>query len=161
MSARVACVGNRLRGDDSAGLEVARLLRGTLPAGVEITEREGEPTALIDGWEGVDALWIVDAVSSGSETGTVHRLDASDRALPPDPFRASTHHVSLAETVELARAIGRLPARTIVFGIEGGSFAVGGPLTSAVAAATAAVAEAIREEVAAHEAALLPRVRRR
>jgi hydrogenase maturation protease len=161
LSARVACVGNRLRGDDDAGLEVARLLRGTLPAGVEITEREGEPTALIDGWEGVDALWIVDAVSSGSETGTVHRLDASDRALPPDPFRASTHHVSLAETVELARAIGRLPARTIVFGIEGGSFAVGGPLTSAVAAATAAVAEAIREEVAAHEAALLPRVRRR
>jgi hydrogenase maturation protease len=157
----VACVGNGLRGDDAAGLEVARLLRGTLPAGVEITEREGEPTALIGGWEGVGALWIIDAVSSGSEAGTVHRLDASDQALPPDPFRASTHHVSLAETVELARAIGRLPARTIVFGIEGGSFAVGGPLTSAVAAATAAVAEAIREEVAAHEAALLPRVRRR
>ena len=89
----MACVGNRLRGDDAAGLEVARHLRGTLPAGVEIIEREGEPTALIDGWEGVDALWIVDAVSSGSDAGTVHRLDASDRALPPDPFRASTHHV--------------------------------------------------------------------
>ena len=125
----MVCVGNRLRGDDAAGLEVARHLRGTLPADVEITEREGEPTALISGWEGVEALWIVDAVSSESATGTVHRLDASDRALPPDPFRASTHHVSLAETVELARALGRLPAQTVVYGIEGGSFAVGEPLT--------------------------------
>jgi hydrogenase maturation protease len=143
----VVCVGNRLRGDDAAGLEVARLLHGTLPAGVEITEREGEPTALIDVWEGVEALWIVDAISSGSDAGTVHRLDASDRALPPDPFRASTHHVSLAETVELARALGRLPVQTIVYGIEGGSFAVGEPPTPAVAAAAMAVAEAIREEV--------------
>ena len=143
----MACVGNRLRGDDAAGLEVARHLRGTLPAGVEITEREGEPTALIGGWEGVDALWVVDAVSSESETGMVHRLDASDRALPPDPFRASTHHVSLAETLELARTLGRLPAQTIVYGIEGGSFAVGEPLTPAVAAAAVAVANAIRDEV--------------
>jgi hydrogenase maturation protease len=141
------CVGNRLRGDDAAALEVARHLRGTLPAGVEIVEREGEPTALIGGWEGVEALWIVDAVSSGSDAGTVHRLDASDRPLPPDPFRASTHHVSLAETVELARALGRLPAQTRVYGIEGESFAVGEPLTPAVAAAALSVAEAIRNEV--------------
>ena len=144
----MVCVGNRLRGDDAAGLEVARHLRGTLPAGVEITEREGEPTALIGGWEGVDALWVVDAVSSRSATGTVHRLDATDRALPPDPFRASTHHVSLAETVELARALGRLPAQTVVYGIEGGSFAVGEPLTPSVAAAAVAVAAAVRAEVA-------------
>jgi len=77
----------------------------------------------------------------------VHRLDASDRALPPDPFRASTHHVSLAETVELARALGRLPEQTVVYGIEGGSFAVGEPLTPEVAAAAVTVANAIREEV--------------
>ena len=161
MSASSSCVGNRCAATTPPASRWRAPARDAACGRRRSSEREGEPTALIDGWEGVDALWIVDAVSSGSETGTVHRLDASDRALPPDPFRASTHHVSLAETVELARAIGRLPARTIVFGIEGGSFAVGGPLTPAVAAATAAVAEAIREEVAAHEAALLPRVRRR
>ena len=76
----------------------------------------------------------------------MHRLDASDRALPPDPFRASTHHVSLAEAVELARAIGRLPGRTVVYGIEGGSFAVGAPLTPAVRGRRT-VADAIRAEV--------------
>jgi hydrogenase maturation protease len=149
VTAAVVCVGNRLRGDDAAGLEVARHLRGTLPEGVSITEREGEPTALIDAWEGADALWVVDAVSSGSDAGTVHRLDAGERPLPPDPFRASTHHMSLAETVELARALGRLPAQTVVYGIEGGSFAIGQGLTPAVASAAAAVAAAVREEVAA------------
>jgi len=145
--AGVACVGNRLRGDDAAGLEVARHLRETLLPGVGITEREGEPTALIGGWEGLEALWIVDAVSSGGDPGAVHRLDASRGALPPDPFRASTHHVSLAETIELARALGRLPATTVVYGIEGASFAVGEALTPAVAAAALTVADAIREEV--------------
>ena len=157
MTAAVICVGNRMRGDDAVGLEVAGHLRGTLPPGVEIVEREGEPTSLIDVWDGAEALWIVDAVSSGSRAGTVHRLDASDQALPPDPFRASTHHVSLAETVELARAIGRLPGRTVVYGIEGGSFAVGAPLTPAVAAAALDVAAAVRGEVAA----LVPAVRER
>jgi hydrogenase maturation protease len=148
VTAAVVCIGNRLRGDDAVGLEVARLLRGTLPEGVEITEREGEPTALIDAWEGADALWIVDAVSSSAAAGTVHRLDAGEQPLPPDPFRASTHHVSLAETVELARVLGRLPARTVVYGIEAGSFAIGAPLTPAVAAAAGEVADAVRAEAA-------------
>ena len=147
MTAAVVCVGNRLRGDDAAGLEVARLLRGTLPEGVEITEREGEPTALIDAWDGADALWVVDAVSSGSAAGTIHRLEAGAQPLPPDPFRASTHHVSLAETVELARVLGRLPAHTVVFGIEAASFAIGEALTPAVAEAAASVAAAVRDEV--------------
>jgi hypothetical protein len=42
----------------------------------------------------------------------------------------------------------RLPAQTVVYGIEGGSFGVGEPLTPAVEAAAVAVADAVREEVA-------------
>ena len=146
---RVVCVGNRWRSDDAAGLEVARRLEGTLPAAVDLCEREGEPTALIDAWDGAESVWLVDAVSSGADAGTVHRLDASARELPASLFRASTHHVGLAEAVELARALGRLPPRTVVFGIEGGSFDVGDTLTPAVEAAVEQVAELVREEVAA------------
>jgi hydrogenase maturation protease len=90
----------------------------------------------------------VDAVSSGAEVGTVHRLDASESELPTELFRASTHHVGLAEAVELARALGRLPARTIVYGIEGKSFQVGEELAPEVAAAVEPVAKAVRKEVA-------------
>jgi hydrogenase maturation protease len=140
-------VGNAFRGDDAAGLEVARRLRGTLPGGVEVLEREGEPTALIDSMEAAEALWLVDAVASGAPAGTVHRLDAGEQELPAGLFRASTHAFGLAEAVELARALGRLPARTVVFGIEGTRFDAGEDLSPEVAAAVPKVAAALREEV--------------
>ena len=74
---RVIGVGNRWRSDDGAGLEVAARLRGSLPAGVEVLEREGEPTALIGAWADADAVWLADAVRSGAAAGTLHRLDAT------------------------------------------------------------------------------------
>ena len=142
-------MGNPWRCDDAAGLQVARLLAGTLPPDVELLEREGEPTALIDAWEGATVLWLVDAVSSGAAPGTLHRLDASNDELPTELFRRSTHHVGVAEAVELARVLGRLPGRTVVFGIEGGSFEIGDQLTLAVAAAIEHTAAAVRAEVTA------------
>lgn len=140
-------VGNAWRNDDAAGLEVARLLAGTLPEGVEVVEREGEPTSLIEAWEGAGAVWLADAVSSGAEPGTVHRHDASEQALPATLFDTSTHHFGLAEAVEIARALGRLPQATVVYGIEGASFDTGETLSSKVRDAAVRVAEAIREEV--------------
>jgi hydrogenase maturation protease len=128
---------------------VAKLLQGTLPEGAVMLEREGEPTALMDAWEGAEAVWLVDAVRSGAPGGTVHRLDAGEQELPAGLFRASTHAFGLAEAVELARALGRLPARTVVFGIEGARFEAGDELSPAAAAAVPKVAEAVREEVAA------------
>jgi hydrogenase maturation protease len=138
-------IGNPWRRDDGAGLAVARLLAGT--PGVEVLEREGEPASLIDAWDGADALWLVDAVSSGAVPGTLHRIDVAEQELPADFFRASTHHLGLAEAVELARALGRLPARTVFYGIEGASFEAGEGLSAEVAAAAARAAEEIRKEV--------------
>jgi hydrogenase maturation protease len=142
-------VGNPWRRDDAAGLAVAQRLRGTLPGGVEVLEREGEPSALIDAWVGANGLWLVDAVGSGVAPGTVHRLDASERELPADLFRASTHHLGLAEAVELARALRRLPRKTVFYGIEGASFSVGTELTPVVENAVVQVAESLRQEVTA------------
>ena len=146
---KVIGVGNAWRNDDRAGLEVARLLAGTLPDGVEVLEREGEPTSLLDAWEGAAAVWLADAVSSGAEPGSVHRHDASTEALPARLYDTSTHHFGLAEAVELARALGRLPERVVVYGIEGASFDTGETISPEVHEAAARVAEAIREEVTA------------
>ncbi len=141
-------VGNRWRGDDAAGLEVAELLRGTLPGGVEVVEREGEPIDLIDAWQGADAVWVADAVSSGSPAGTLYRLDAHEHELPVELFRGSTHHLGLADAVELARTLDRLPPRAVVYGVEAASFAPGLGLTPAVRDGVAEVAHRIRAEVA-------------
>jgi len=146
---RVVGVGNPWRSDDAAGLHTARALREALPAGTEVLEEGGEPTALLDAFAGVDAIWLVDAVSSGAVPGTVHRLEAGSHELPAELFRTSTHHLGLAEAVELGRALGRLPARVVVFGIEGANFDPGDSLTPEVANAVASVAKQVTEEVAA------------
>jgi hydrogenase maturation protease len=115
---------------------------------VQVLEREGEPTALIDSWEGEDAVWLVDAVSSGAAPGTLHRHDASSEKLPARLFDTSTHHFGLGEAVEIARAMGQLPKAVIVYGIEGGNFETGETLSPEVEAAAVQVADAVSEEVA-------------
>jgi hydrogenase maturation protease len=142
-------VGNAYRSDDAVGLAVARALQGRLPNGVDVLEREGEPTSLMDAWKSGESVWLVDAVSSGAVPGTIHRVDASVEPLPAGFARSSTHHFGLPEAVELARALGRLPERLVVFGIEGASFDTGEALSPEVEAAGERVAEAIRKEVLA------------
>jgi hydrogenase maturation protease len=144
---RVIGVGNPYRSDDRVGLDVARALRGRLPAGVDVVEREGEPAGLIDAWDGATAVWLVDAVSSGDPPGTVHRFEVGAEALPAKLFGTSTHALGLADAVEIARVLGRLPAHTVVYGISGGNFAAGEGLGAAVAAAVGPVAKAIVAEV--------------
>src|SRR5215208_6567200 len=118
-------IGNRLRRDDAAGLEVVRRLRLAHPPGVRLIEEEGEPASLIEAWSSVDEALVVDGISSGSEPGRLHRFDVTDAPLPAEIFNPSTHAMGLPEAVELARELDRLPGRLIVYGIEGESFETG------------------------------------
>jgi hydrogenase maturation protease len=125
-------VGNRFRGDDGAGLEVASRLRATHPSGCRILEEEGEPGSLIEDWALVQEALVVDAVSTGAEPGTLHRFDATAEPLPVELFRSSTHALGIADAVELARELDRLPPRLAVYGIEGENFETGEGLSPAV-----------------------------
>jgi len=137
-------VGNAWRGDDAAGLVVARRLRDR---GVNAVAIDGEPVAIMDAWEGAEAVCVVDAVSSGAAPGAVHRVDVTEAELPHELTRTSSHAFGLAESIELARALGRMPARLVVYGIEGASFAAGVGLSPAVESAVGEVVAALREEV--------------
>ena len=130
-------VGNRLRGDDWAGIAVAERLRDRVPLGVEVVSCDEEPSRLIDAWAGADSVVLIDTVSSGAPAGTLHRFEAGDQAIPARTFRSSTHAIGIADTIELARALGRLPRRVRVYGIEAGGFATGAEPTRAVEAAVA------------------------
>jgi hydrogenase maturation protease len=122
-------VGNAYRGDDGAGREVARLVQERVSDELDVVVCELEPTRLIDAWDGAQAALVVDAVASGAEPGTVHRFDATREALPSREFRSSTHALGIGETIELARALGRLPEQIVVFGIEGEVFGSGTDLS--------------------------------
>jgi hydrogenase maturation protease len=145
-------IGNPDRGDDGAGRAVAQGLRGALPDGVALAEADGEATGVLARLEGADAAFLVDACVSGAPAGTVRRLDVGVAPLPEDAFGLSTHGFGLAQAVELARALGRLPPRCVVYAIEGASFAPGAPLTPAVAAAVNEVARRLRAELSTLQA---------
>jgi hydrogenase maturation protease len=143
----VVGVGNPYRGDDGAGPAVAARLRDRVPDGVDVVACEQEPTRLMDAWEGTDVAVVVDAVASGSEPGTLHRFDASAEAVPARVFRSSTHAFGIGETIELARALGTLPAEVVVYGIEGAEFDTREGLSAPVEAAVDRLAETLLEEL--------------
>ncbi len=143
----VVAIGNPYRRDDAAGLAVVDRLRGRIPSGVELVSCEQEPSRLIDVCEGATTALVVDAVESGAAPGTLHRFDASHRPVPERLFRSSTHAFGVGEAIELARALGRLPARVIVYGIEGAAFGAGEGLSGPVAAAVEQVAAAVLADV--------------
>jgi hydrogenase maturation protease len=139
-------IGNAYGRDDAVGLIVARSIRETLPAAVDVLEHSGEGASLLETWKGRDAIVVVDAVRSGARPGSIHRLDASREPLPAETFRQSTHAFSLVEAIELARALNQLPERLIVYGIEGLDFTAGTGLSPEVEAAVPlAVKRVIKE----------------
>ncbi|HET9324105.1 MAG TPA: hydrogenase maturation protease [Gaiellaceae bacterium] len=147
MATLVLGIGNAWQGDDAAGLVTARRMRGLAPAGVDVRELEGEPVSLVEAWGGAESVFIVDAVRSGAAPGTVHRLDATDEPLPATLSAASTHTLGVGEAIELARALGRLPARIVLYGIEAESIAAGADLTPAVARGVDEAVERLLEEL--------------
>lgn len=140
-------VGNLDRGDDAAGRAVARRLRAAPPAGFDVLENDGEATGLFAQIEGAAAVFAVDACASGVCPGTIHRFDANAAPLPDLSSSLSTHGFGLANAIELARALRRLPPRCVVYAIEGASFEVGAALSPAVAAAVADVARRVSAEI--------------
>lgn len=147
--ALVIGIGNPYRGDDGAGLAVAAQIRAAALPGVRVRELEGDLVSLIDAWEGARLVYLADAVSSGGSPGTVHRLDSSS-GLPPGPFRhRGTHTFSLADVIELGRALGRLPRRVIAYGIEGASFEAGTTLSPQAARGAAEAVKRLRDELTA------------
>lgn len=152
----VVGLGHPDRGDDAVGVVVAREVGRVAGPAVEVLEHE-DPTDLVLLWEGRDRVVLVDAVSSGGTVapGTVHvlRTGAGRPPIPSEEWartgRGGTHAFGLAAAVELARALGRLPADVTVVGVEAGGLEHGAPLTPTVASAIPTAALAVLDVVAA------------
>lgn len=106
-------VGNPTRGDDAAGIEVAKRMRNT-----KAYQQSSGSYQMMELWDGADEVIVVDAARSGAPPGTIHRIDPTKQSLPEGMLATSTHSVGVASTIEMARALGRLPERVTVYGIE-------------------------------------------
>lgn len=115
-------VGNCLRGDDAVGLEVALRLRKKAMLEAKILEHQGEVSSLIDAWLNYEIVILIDATSSSRTPGSITCFNATETPLPAEIFDVSTHSLGVAQAVELARVLGKLPKKLIVIGIEGAEF---------------------------------------
>ncbi|MEU7990038.1 hydrogenase maturation protease [Streptosporangium canum] len=157
-------IGNDFRGDDAAGLEAARLLRGTLPPEVPVIENEGDPAELIEAWTGADLAIVIDTAVSGAPAGTVVRhtvlgpsLSRGDASQPPSAIQhASSHALGVADAVALGHALGRLPRELTLYTVEGADFGLGAPMTPAVRRAVEETVAAIADLVPRSSARLRP-----
>jgi hydrogenase maturation protease len=125
-------IGNPDRGDDGAGRMAALRLRAILPPAVAVAECDGDVAGLVDLFDGFSNVILVDACASGAPAGKVHRLEVSEAPLPTAAFNMSSHGFGLAEAIELARALGQLPPRCMVYAIEGETFETGAGLSGVV-----------------------------
>ncbi len=114
--------GNADRGDDAAGLLVARRLRAM---GIDAQEHDGDVLSLIEAWRGAEEVVLVDAVVTGRRRGTVSKWDALAAPLRGRALLSSSHALGLAEAVQLGRTLGWLPRRLTLYGIEARQFAFG------------------------------------
>jgi hydrogenase maturation protease len=138
----VVGIGQRDRGDDAVGPAVVEKAAGQLPGEITVACQE-DPTALLDLLPGATLVVVADAIRSGQPPGTVQVLHAHDDALGAETGPASTHTLGLAEAIELARALDRLPDHLVIVGVEATQFRLGAPLSPPVAAAVDQAAQTI------------------
>ncbi len=140
-------IGHPHRGDDAAGLVAAEALKRQALPGLAVCEATGEALSLMDRWQEADRIFLVDAVQSGAPAGTIHRFQCGRDPTPFEGYGTDTHGFGVAEAIELARTLNRLPPWLVVYGIEGVAFGVGDPLSPAVEAAAQEVVRRICAEV--------------
>lgn len=125
-------VGNEHRGDDAAGLLVARRLRDRKLPGVSVVETQSDGTLLLDLWDGAERVCLVDAVSSGAQPGRLLRLDSLRQIPEASRFHRSTHGLGVEAAIALAHALNRLPRELMIYGIEGAKFDAGAGISPEV-----------------------------
>jgi hydrogenase maturation protease len=145
-SIRIIGLGNEFRGDDAVGLLAARRLHQTIGDRAEVIEAEMVGVDLIQLMEGARVVILIDAARSGQSPGIIHRLDASSGPITVRMAPHSSHALGTSEALELARVMGVLPPRAIVYGIEAGNTEAGQALSSPVAKALDEVVERVIQE---------------
>ncbi|MCB1123832.1 MAG: hydrogenase maturation protease [Verrucomicrobiae bacterium] len=141
-------IGNPDCGDDAAGPAVIQALKEMMSPKYQLQTQNGETSELIETLGHFDAVIIIDAIAARSEAGRIHRFNASKMELPAIWFsKYSTHSMGVHEAIEMARVLGDLPARTLVFGIEGTHFEPGEDMSPEVEDKISELAYMVKREI--------------
>ena len=148
----VIAIGNPFRRDDGVGAAVVEHLRatGAVAYALDLLELDGEPTRLVDAWDGRPHVVVVDAVVDPRRApGEVVAVRVREGGRPTGDAPAggatgvSSHSAGIAVAVRLGEVLGRMPVALTVVGVVGGDFGDGPGLSPPVAAAIPAAADAV------------------
>ena len=143
----IVCIGNPLMGDDSFGVEMAKVLRKhNLGRRVVVLERQTMDISILDTAKGASKLVIVDAVKSGRPPGNVVKFIAGEPRSPVLRVPLS-HEQNLQDILALARKSGIHPPPIVVVGVEPADCTVGRGLSAVVKEALPRALEEVRDEV--------------
>ena len=145
-STLVVGLGNPILGDDGVGWRVAESMRARLnDPDVEVLCLSLGGLALMEHLAGYRRVIIVDAMTSGAPTGTLHRMTAREMDELSVQHTASVHDLSLSAALALGRELGlELPEEIQMVGVEARpEFEFGETLSAAVAAAMPVAACAV------------------
>ena len=133
MTSLVVGIGNTSRGDDGIGPLVAERVAGLRLPDVDVVVHD-EPLALLEHLAGHDDVVVVDAARSGggADPGTVHVVRVGSVPLRGNGAALGSHGLGVVEAVELARALGRLPRRLTLVGVEAMDLDLGAALSPPV-----------------------------
>jgi hydrogenase maturation protease len=113
-------IGNRFRRDDGSALKVLETLSGRVTDSASLVESDGEPTGVIDAWDGAELAVIVETIRRGDAPGTLMGIEWDLEHAAPAFSRGEhgSHSLGILEAIELGRVIERMPGRLRLVGIE-------------------------------------------
>jgi hydrogenase maturation protease len=91
-----------------------------------------EPIELVEQFDTHDHVVIVDAIQPRGNPGRVHVQRVGRAPMRRDLAALGSHELGVPDAVELARALGRLPKRLTLVGVEARTFQQGAPLSPRV-----------------------------
>jgi hydrogenase maturation protease len=139
-------VGNAHRHDDGVGVFVAQRVRREASNAVKVLDNMRDSVDLMEAWEDAETVIVVDAVSSGAKPGTIYKIEVGEHPLPEILCRYSSHNLSIGEAIGLSRALGTLPPRLLICGIEGTNFHLGSGLSPEVEVSAEKVVRIVMEQ---------------
>ena len=155
----IAACGNALAGDDAFGPAVASELSRMNVPGVDTVDLGNRPAALLDELEGRQAVCVVDAaMSEVMPPGELLEMDFFCRhgiRLAVDEV-VSTHGLSIASQLSLARKLGQLPHEVHLVAAVLDDVKFGTPMSYRIAEQVIPACELIKRWVARQQARLAP-----
>jgi hydrogenase maturation protease len=135
-------------GDDAAGWRVVEELNQRRINSEVALRKARSPLDVLDALEGVQTMIIVDAAAPAGHPGRVTRIVCPVAPDIQTRTTASTHGIGVAEAMQLAKALGRLPKNFQVLAIEAERTGAGDGMSAAVSESVAELVNELTEQYA-------------